>query len=66
MEKLIEALQIFLKYGNPQFPTHCEHDVMQVNIDVDKVSEEDLKKLKALHFTPDEWGTFKSYHFGSA
>jgi hypothetical protein len=28
MEELIEALQILLKYGCPQFPTHCEHDTL--------------------------------------
>ena len=26
MEDLIKALQILLKYGNPKYPTHCEHD----------------------------------------
>ena len=30
MEKLIEALQIFLKYGNPDYPTHCEHDELTI------------------------------------
>jgi hypothetical protein len=26
MKELIEALQIFLKYRNETWPTHCEHD----------------------------------------
>lgn len=26
MEDLIKALRIFLKYGNPYSPTHCEDD----------------------------------------
>lgn len=30
MDKLIQALQIFLKYKNEESPTHCEHDVMMV------------------------------------
>jgi hypothetical protein len=33
VENLIKALQIFLKYGNPDNPTHCEHDVLTVVID---------------------------------
>lgn len=65
MEDLIRALQIFLKYGNPDFPTHCEHDVMYVNIDPKLVSDEDKAILKDFSFHPyDE--VFKSYRFGSA
>jgi hypothetical protein len=30
MSDLIKALQIFLKYGNPDSPTHCEHDELFV------------------------------------
>lgn len=68
MEKLIEALQIFLKYGNPEYPTHCEHDVMWIcGIDCEKVSEEDKKKLDELGFFYDEYDdSFKSYRYGSA
>lgn len=67
MDKLIEALQIFLKYDNPEFPTHCEHDVMYVSIEYDLVSEDDKEKLDELGFFPcDETGFFKSYRFGSA
>ncbi len=67
MEDLIKALQIFLKYGNPDYPTHCEHDVLYVDINPEKVSEEDLKKLDKLGFIPDEEydAGFKSYQFGS-
>jgi len=70
MKDLIEALNIFLKYGNKNNPTHCEHDVLTVDIDPRKVSEEDTKRLKALGFMPDlngEYGGayFFSYRFGS-
>jgi hypothetical protein len=30
MEDLIKALQIFLKYGNPNYPTNCSHDELFV------------------------------------
>ena len=51
MEKLIEALQIFLKYKNETFPTHCEHDIlMVVGITEEEVSEEDRQKLDELKF----------------
>lgn len=31
MEDLIKALLIFLKYGNKQYPTSCEHDILYVD-----------------------------------
>ena len=65
MEDLIKALQIFLKYGNPRFPTHCEHDVLDVNIEFDHVSPDDIEELESLGFTESEHGTFMSYRFGS-
>jgi hypothetical protein len=68
MEKLIKAFQIFLKYGNPEYPTHCEHDVMYIcNIDTSKVTEEDRKELLELGFFYDEdLEQFMSYRYGSA
>ena len=64
---LIEALQIFLKYGDINYPTHCEHDVMHVCVDENKVSEENKKKLEELGFTVDrEIEGFKPYRYGSA
>ena len=70
MSDLIEALQIFLKYGNPRWPTHCEHDVLMiVDIDPDDVSPEDKKKLDELGFiVANEFGddAFMSFRFGSA
>ena len=69
MDDLIKALTIFLKYGNPKWPTHCEHDVMFVSIDPTLVSEEDIAELSRLSFEPDDGDyndVFKSYRFGSA
>lgn len=66
MENLIKALQIFLKYGNPDYPTHCEHDVMYVSIPYKLVSEEDKNTLDKLGFFADENGCFKSYRYSSS
>lgn len=30
MKKLIAALEIFAKYKDLQFPTHCEHDQLSI------------------------------------
>lgn len=74
MEDLIKALQIFLKYGNPKYPTHCEHDVLYIHgIDPEIISEEDKKTLDELGFfcidddgDPLESGCFESYRYGSS
>ncbi len=58
MDDLIKALEIFLKYGNPDAPTHCDHDVM---INPKEVSNNDLDALGKLSFEPDyDDKTFKS------
>lgn len=68
MENLIKALQIFLKYGNPDYPTHCEHDELWIcGIEPEDVSDEDKEKLDKLGFFVDEFDDcFKSYRYGSA
>lgn len=78
MDDLIKALQILRKYGNPEWPTHCEHDKLTVCIDPKLVSEADLAELANLGFYPDnEYNpdtdeydssadSFCSYKFGSA
>ncbi len=69
MEQLIEALNIFLKYGNPSYPTHCEHDVLIiVGIDPEQVSEDDKARLDELgFFVGQEWpDNFISFRYGSA
>lgn len=70
MENLIKALQIFLKYGNSKYPTHCEHDVLYIcGIDPVNVTAEDKRELGTLGFFVDEHDhdeCFKSYHYGSS
>jgi hypothetical protein len=70
MKDLIEALTILLKYGNPDYPTHCEHDTLYIcGIDPRDVSKEDIEKLDKLGFiSTKEFGEnqFKSFRFGSA
>jgi len=69
MENLIKALTIFLEYGNKQHPTHCEHDVLYVDIDPEDVSEADIDTLGKLGFQPggdgEYEGGFYSFTFGS-
>ena len=65
MGDLIKALQILLKYGNPDYPTCCEHDVLYVNIEADNVSEEDIEELDKLGFFVNDDNMFSSYKYGS-
>jgi len=52
MKDLIKALQIFLKYGNPSYPTHCIHDkLLIVGIKPENISDSDKKELKTLGFS---------------
>ena len=79
MEDLIKALQILLKYGNPKYPTHCEHDELTIHgIEPELISAEDKKELSDLGFeiniegvydeendyTPDESKIY-SFRYGS-
>lgn len=66
LSDLIEALTIFRKYGNPDYPTHCEHDVLMVCVDPAEVSREDLERLDDLGFIEGEEEDFISFRFGSA
>jgi hypothetical protein len=66
VDDLIEALTILRKYANPLYPTNCGHDVLGVDVDPSLVSQEDLRRLNALGFYPDdESAGFMSYRFGS-
>ena len=70
MNDLIEAFQIFSKYGNPDRPTHCEHDALYISPKISPilVSEEDINKLEELgFFVSVENGEelFMSFRFGS-
>lgn len=68
MEDLIKALQILLKYGNPKYPTVCEHDILYiVGIDIEKISIEDITELENLGFIINiKESEIYSYKFGSA
>lgn len=70
MKDLIEALTILLKYGDPQNPTHCEHDRLSIcGIDPKVVSKADTERLQELGFEiSEEYGEeqFYSFRFGSA
>lgn len=67
MKNLIEALQIFFKYKNSDYPTHCEHDTLYVvDIGWDEVSKEDRVRLNDLGFNYDENGGWYSFKYGSA
>jgi len=68
MDDLIKALQIFLKYKNPKWPTNCSHDVLSImELGRDEVSEDDIKTLDSLgFFWSDEYDCFISFKFGSA
>lgn len=65
LSKLIEALNIFLTYGDVDFPTHCEHDELTVCVMPDKVSDADKKRLEELGFNVGDC-SFTSFRYGSA
>jgi hypothetical protein len=70
LDGLIQALQIFRKYGNPSYPTHCEHDILMIcGITPETVSNEDKEILEELGFSVGKQlgeEAFYSYRYGSA
>ncbi len=64
MKDLIEALTIFSKYIDTDYPTGSEHEVLYVYCDPKLVSVEDTKKLARLGFEPTS-RAFASVRFGS-
>jgi len=67
MENLIKALQIFLKYGNPDSPTHCEHDTLYLcGIEWEDISEADQNELETLGFFNSDDDGIISYRYGSS
>ncbi len=68
MDDLIRALTILRKYGNPNYPTHCERGELHIlDISPADVTEEDKLELKMLGFkVEDGWGDayFVSEKFG--
>ena len=73
MSDLIEALQILLKYGNPEYPTQCGHDELTINPEIyyGDVSPENRKKLEEVGFFigyldgEESESAFQSFRFGS-
>ena len=69
MKDLIEALTILMKYGDSQFPIHCEHDVLimsGIGVEENAVSVDDAKRLYELGFDWNiEYDCWVSYRFGS-
>lgn len=66
MKDLIEALTIFLKYGDPHKSTCCMHDSLLV-ICTKEVSKEDEVRLDELgFFWSDKHGYWESFRYGSA
>jgi ribonuclease HI len=64
---LIEALQIFKKYGNKEYPIQCEANIMYILIDPSIVSKKDKLKLQGRGFLPYSDGpAFYSVYYGSA
>ena len=67
LSDLIEALQILLKYGNPEYPTSCAHDVLYVLVSPSEVSAEDIQRLSELGVESEsEDNCFVSHRFDSA
>lgn len=68
MSDLIKALQIFLKYKDSKWPTHCEHDGLYImDIQPGDVTLEDKEKLDSLGFFVSEKDEcFMFFRFGSA
>lgn len=67
MKKLIEALTIFAKYTDDDFPTGCEHDILYVYVDPKNVDTKDIETLDDIGFNAN-YGDycFYSYRYGSA
>ena len=64
MKNLIEALQILLKYGNPEFPTHCDCETFTIcGINPKDITVSDKQKLRKLGFRVEIRGT--RYNDGS-
>lgn len=60
MKKLVEALQILMKY-EPNSIGGADHDIIYLSyVDIDEISEEDNKKLEELgcHDEGGKWAMF--------
>lgn len=54
---LAEAFTILAKYNDESYVTDAEHDILYAQVDADKVTDEDMKKLDELGWHVDsEYG----------
>lgn len=66
MDDLIEALKIFKKYTDAEYPCWCIQDEFHICVDPDEVSDEDKEKLEELGFEVDDYSNdFCSFKYGS-
>lgn len=66
LSNLITALNIFMKYGEKSYPTHCERHVLQVCVPPDMITLEDKETLQGLGFSANqEYNCFESIRYGS-
>lgn len=69
MEELIKALTILGKYlddDQKERPISCEHDVMFVQVDYTKISQDDLNELEKYGFRPcEDLGNMLTFRYGS-
>jgi hypothetical protein len=70
LDRLIIALKIFGKYmteKDKEFPTHCEHDVLQVSCHTQELTADDLCIVQQCDFFWDKsLSVWCSFHYGSA
>ena len=67
MKELIEALIVFQRYSENEYPTHCEHDALCVcHIEQSDMSEVDREYVEARSFFwNEEYDCWSSYKYGS-
>ncbi len=53
LDDIIKALTILRKYDNPKSPICCGHDELSVRMDLNLVSDDDIKILEDLGFWVD-------------
>ena len=56
MDEVIEAFQIFKRYGAGKHDVYAEHDQVSICVSPEKVSPEDMARLSELRWFIDETG----------
>ena len=65
LSELREAIDILLKYGDTEYPTYCWEDELEILVNPNNISKEDLDRLKELHFVPAGLGEYELPHLVS-